>query len=45
MTTARLLPAVQAALGSAVTLGYTSASLAHDVYEAYVLTLLLANSE
>lgn len=41
MSGASLLAAVQAALGSAVTLGYASTVKAHDVYEAYVLTLLL----
>lgn len=41
MATASLLPTIQSALGSAATLGYNSASAAHDVYEAYVLALLL----
>ena len=41
MATSSLLPAVQAALGAAVTLGYASTAADHDVYEAYVLTLFL----
>jgi hypothetical protein len=36
-----LLAAVAAGLSTAATLGYDSESEAHDVYEAYVLTLLL----
>lgn len=41
MSASSLLAAVQSALGSAVTLGYANTVDAHDVYEAYVLTLLL----
>lgn len=41
MTTASLLPAVMAGLSAATTLGYDSSSAAHDVYEGYMLTLLL----
>ena len=39
--TSLLLSAVQAAFGSAITLGYNSSSAAHDIYEGYILTLFL----
>lgn len=41
MSTIDLLSAVSGGLATAKTLGYSTASAAHDVYEAYVLTLLL----
>lgn len=41
MASSNLLSAVQAAFGAAVTLGYSSSTAAHDVYEGYVLTLFL----
>ncbi len=41
MSATRLLPAVQAAFGAARTLGYSSSTAAHDVYEGYILTLLM----
>lgn len=41
MASSSLLQAIHAALSSAATLGYNSASAAHDVYEGYVLTLLV----
>ena len=41
MATSSLLTNVEAALGMAVTLGYASKAKQHDLYEAYVLTLLL----
>lgn len=41
MATNSLLTHVEAALGTAVTLGYASKAKQHDLYEAYVLTLLL----
>lgn len=41
MATSSLLLAVQSALGAATTLGYSSSVEAHDVYEAYILTLFL----
>jgi hypothetical protein len=41
MSASSLLASVQAALGAAVTLGYSMTSKAHDVYECYILTLFL----
>lgn len=41
MTTSSLLTDVEAALGVSVELGYASKAKQHDLYEAYVLTLLL----
>lgn len=41
MASTSLLGAVQAALGAATTLGYTASTAAHDVYEGYILSLLL----
>lgn len=41
MTTSSLLADVEAAIGMATTLGYASRAKQHDLYEAYVLTLLL----
>lgn len=41
MTTSSLLIDVEAALGMGVNLGYASKAKQHDLYEAYVLTLLL----
>lgn len=41
MASSSLLSRVQAAFGSAGTLGYNSSTAAHDIYEGYVLTLLL----
>lgn len=47
MATGNLLTDVEAALGTAVTLDYANKAKQHDLYEAYVLTLLLqaANDE
>lgn len=41
MATSSLLAAVSAGLSGAASLGYTSSSAAHDVYEAYILTLFI----
>lgn len=41
MASSSMLPTIQAALSTAATLGYNGASAAHDVYEGYVLALLL----
>ena len=45
MAPPNLLSAVQAALGSAATLGYNSSTAAHDIYEGYILTLFLQAAE
>lgn len=41
MATSSLLPAVQAAFSGAASLGYNNKGAAHDIYEGYILTLLL----
>lgn len=41
MASSSMLPTIQAALSTAATLGYNGASAAHDVYEGYVLALVL----
>ncbi len=41
MSALSLLPAVRAAFSGAVSLGYNTKGAAHDIYEGYILTLLL----
>lgn len=41
MAKSSLLPAVKAAFSGAASLGYNQKSAAHDIYEGYILTLLL----
>lgn len=41
MASASMLSTISGALSTAATLGYSSASAAHDIYEGYVLALLL----
>lgn len=41
MATSSLLSAIQTAFGTAITLGYSSSTAAHDIYEGYILTLFL----
>ncbi len=41
MASSSLLPAVQGMFSAASSLGYNSKTAAHDIYEGYVLTLLL----
>lgn len=45
MASSSLLTDVEAALGLALDLGYASKAKAHDLYEAYVLTLLLVAAD
>lgn len=41
MASSNLLSTIQTAFGAAVSLGYDSSTAAHDIYEGYVLALLL----